>query len=264
MDKTVVAHKNIRGLSAARSPKTGLGLCILAGALTLSLGGCGLFDDAPPVQGPPPTKVENQEATVQPEAELTTIAVSGEYQRPEYPGRRRNPFQPDPDVFQPAQTAIVGEVRPLEPLEGFSLNQLTLVALISETSIPMAMFVDNDGLGHVVKEGDRIGRNGGVIVSIRQNEVEVREGSEDAEQFGGSVTTLRLRDLELATGDGEGLSEQDRITLERLLQSEQGRQAIEELRGGEQQSAGESPLPGVSPSRPQQGDARFQGTAPPR
>ncbi len=263
MDKTVVAHERIRGLSVARGPKTGLLLSILAGVVTLSLSGCGLFDDAPS-QGPPPKKAKaDNEAKVQPEAELKPIAVAGEYQRPEYPGRRRNPFQPDPDVFQPAQTAIVGEVRPLEPLEGFSLNQLSLVALISETSIPMAMFVDSDGLGHVVKEGDRIGRNGGVIVSIRDNEVEVREGSEDAEQFGGSSTTMRLRDLELATGDGEGLSAQDRITLERLLQSEHGRQAIDDLRGGEQQSADESPVPGVSPSRPQ-GDARFQGTAPPR
>lgn len=263
MDKTVVAHETIRSLSVASRPKKGLFLCALAGVLALSLGGCGMFDDTPS-QGPPPRKAKvEKEAKVQAETELKPIAVGGDYQRPEYPGRRRNPFQPDPDVFQPAQTAIVGEIRPLEPLEEFSLSQLTLVALISETSIPMAMFVDSEGLGHVVKEGDRIGRNGGVIVSIRDNEVEVREGSEDVEQFGGSVTTLRLRDLELATGDGEGLSAQDRLTLERLLQSEQGRQAIEELRGGEQQSAGESPAPGVSSSRPQ-GDARFQGTAPPR
>ena len=57
MDKTVVAHEKIRGLSATRSPKMGLILGALAGALTLSLGGCGLFDDAPS-QGPPPQHVK--------------------------------------------------------------------------------------------------------------------------------------------------------------------------------------------------------------
>lgn len=268
MEKTMVTRQRTHRAGARKKSGKGFLSGVLVCAIAVSLSGCGLFDE-PVSQAPPPTRVKKNkknkkaaDAAVVQENTLQPLVDMEEYQRPEYPGRRRNPFQPDLDVFQPVQTAVVGEVRPLEPLEEFALSQLSLVALISETSIPMAMFVDSSGLGHVVKEGDRIGRNGGVIASIRDNEVEIREGSEDAEQFGGSVITLRLRDLELSTGEDEGLSAQDRETLERLLQSEHGRQVIEQLRSGEQPQ-GESPVSAGEPARTQV-DSRFQGIAPPR
>ncbi|MBA2662816.1 MAG: pilus assembly protein PilP [Bradymonadaceae bacterium] len=218
----------------------------------MTLAGCGLFDDEPS-QAPPPPLVQ----AAPPVPVVTQPKGVAEYQRPEYSGRRRNPFQPEADVFQPASTTVVGEVRPLEPLEEFAISQLTLVALISETAVPMVMFVDGDGLGHVVKEGDRVGRNGGIITNIRDNEVEIREGAEDDSPYGGTVITLKLRDLDIS-GEEEGLSSQDREALERLLQTEQGRQALEQYR--------DSPRAEENAPEPSRAtaDPRFQGTAPPR
>jgi Tfp pilus assembly protein PilP len=149
-----------------------------------------------------------------------------EYQRPEYPNMaRRNPFQPDVEVVKPAKP-VEGEDRTLEPLEQFALGELELVAIISEVAVPKAMFVDPDGFGHVLKEGDRIGRNSGVLSDIRDNEVEITETTGDD----GGQTRLRkvkLREVELSAGDDASLSEEERQALEKLLETEEGRKALE-------------------------------------
>lgn len=172
----------------------------------------------PPPQAPPPA-----EPVVE---DVVEAAPQEEYVRPEYPDTaRRNPFMPSPEVVQPTPTAIDGEVRALEPLEQFGLGQLKLVAIVSEVAVPTAMFVDPTGFGHFVKRGDRVGRNGGVIADIRENEVEVIEGGED-EDAQTLQRIVKLRDVELAVGEG-GLSEEERAALERLMQTEEGRQALQ-------------------------------------
>lgn len=189
------------------------------------------------------------------------VSIIDEYQRPEYPSRRRNPFQPDPDVVQPERTEVAGEVRPLDPLEEFGLNQLNLVIVISETAVPLAMFVDPSGLGHFVKEGDRIGRNSGIVASIRDNEVEIREGVTEVDNvMTGAVVTLRLSDSDLRVG-GEALSEQEQEALRRLLESEEGRAALEQ--SYREMAPGAAAADGESPPRPVQSDDRFPGLAPP-
>lgn len=144
---------------------------ILAVLGALALGGCDIFDDE--VAAPPPA-----EATPEAEAAPKEPAPVGdgkkelaeETKRKEYPLGRRDPF-----VFTPPApaTADSQEDRELGPLEHFDIAQLRLVAIVTGTAVPKAMFVDSTNFGHVAKEGDRIGRDGARITAIRGNEVEI-------------------------------------------------------------------------------------------
>ena len=202
-------------------------------------------------QGPPEKMAEKEEE---------------QYERPEYPGgTRRNPFLPDPEVVEPDEPVNTGDVRPLEPLEKYGIGSLELVAIISETAVPKAMFIDPEGFGHVVKEGDRIGRNSGKITDIRDNEVEIREITDaEDEESQTKLKTVQLRSKQLDVSSGrEGLSEEDREILKKLLESEEGREAIQE--------AYQERAPGAAAAERQRqesqqdggGDERFRGLAPP-
>ncbi len=234
-----------------RSPLlTGLLILLMALPALSLLAACG--DDMP--TGPPERRRRSADTEdQQPEAaettrELVDFEELEDYVRPDYPVRR-NPFQPDVDVLGASEEeASAEEMRPQEPLEQFAISSLNLVTIISETTVPKAMFVDPTGHGHFAKEGDRIGRNNGIIRAIRQNEVEIREGDER-----GSVVTVRMRERELRTED-EGLTEEERAALRRLLGTDEGRELLEEV-GGPPRQEGERP--------PSAQDDRFN-LAPPR
>lgn len=216
------------------------------------------------VQAPEPAKpaaeTETPPADPVQAAEAVEAKPAEEYVRPEYPNsQRRNPFQPDPEIVTPVAKAIEGEVRELEPLEQFALGQLQLVAIISEVAVPTAMFRDPSGFGHFVKEGDRIGRNSGVISDIRENEVEVLEGGDD-EDSQTLQRIVRLRDTELVMGDS-GLSDEEKAALERLLETEEGRKALQ--RTFQENAAGANAVEGEAPATDGAIDPRFRGFAPP-
>lgn len=213
------------------------GLLAMLAALALTAAGCeflGLDDPSPGSSNPAPKAAP---APPPEEVEAPSAAVEPDYERPDYPGRiRRNPFLPDLSIVTPVSTVARGDLRPKEPLEEYSLSQLSLVAIISETTIPKAMFIDPKGFGHVLKEGDRLGLSGGVISDIRDNEVEVREVSEGA-MAETRLTTLKLRSDQLTQRDDESLSEEEREALRRLLDSEQGRKAVRETLAKDEQGA---------------------------
>lgn len=214
------------------------GLLAMLALLALTAGGCeflGLDDPTPSANTPPP-----QVAPTPPPQEVeepVVVAAEVDYERPDYPGQiRRNPFLPDMGIVSPASTVTRGDLRPREPLEEYSITQLSLVAIISETTVPKAMFIDPKGFGHLVKEGDRLGLNGGVVSDIRDNEVEVREVSEGL-MTETRMTTLKLRSDQLNQRDDESLSDEEREALRRLLDSEQGRKAARESLAKDAQSA---------------------------
>jgi Tfp pilus assembly protein PilP len=235
-------------------------LAVIVASMLLAAPAC---EDAATPPPTPPAQPANQ--TPPPaETPIPTVVAEEEedYVRPEYPNsNRRNPFQPDPDVVEPRGTVDEGSVRQLDPLEQFGIGQLELIAIISEVAVPKAMFLSPDGFGHVVKEGDRVGRNAAIITDIRDNEVELTE-TPDAEE-GGQTTTrvVQLADRQLSTSDDE-LSEEDREALRRLLQSEEGIRALRETArkefGGSDQG---SPPPSASGANTN--DPRFGGFAPP-
>ncbi len=241
-------------------------IAALALALAFGCAGCellGLSDPEP--ASPPPTapKVAPKAPPVEP-VEQAAPQDERRYQRPEYPeNMRRNPFQPDPEAIAPNMITGVSDTveRQRDPLEQFSLDQLQLVAIISEVSVPKAMFIDPEGYGHVAKIGDRIGRQGGVIVDVRDNQVDVRENSGDVEDASSSrVRTMRLRDLELRAQEDGGLSDAERAALERLLNTEEGRRALQQ--SVQDRSLGASAVDGQSPGA--NVPASEGGIAPPR
>lgn len=235
-------------------------MCVLGASL--SLAGCellGLSDSPQQPNQPPATKPKPKDPPKKKAEPKAEAQDEGEYQRPDYPeSLRRNPFQPVPDVISP-----VGEIGPVEPtrkvdpLEKFSVGQLELVAVISETAVPKAMFIDPEGFGHVIKEGDRIGRSGGIITDIRDNEVDVKETSGEDENAQSSIRTIRLRDFEIRSVDegGEELSEAEREALERLMKSDEGREALraslrERAAAEQATSSRENTSQGIAPPKP--------------
>ena len=234
-----------------RRPWLNIALALLMGLPALSLlAACG--DDT--ATGPPERErrrgsrpAETAEAAEEAPARFAEFESLEEYTRPDYPVRR-NPFQPDVDTLGERQEeADLEEVRPQEPLEQFAISSLNLVTIISDTTVPRAMFVDPTGYGHFAKEGDRIGRNSGIIHAIRQNEVEIREGDEQ-----GSVVRVRMRERELRTGD-QGLTDEEREALQRLLGTAEGQELLQQMGGP----------PGDAEQRPRPQDDRFSDLLPP-
>ncbi|QDG52918.1 pilus assembly protein PilP [Persicimonas caeni] len=252
MDRKQVNTRS-HNISSARATVVLLALLMLgtSGCEFLGLDGSGgqQAQNAQQAQNPGANQAAQQQAATASEKE-----EEEEYERPEYPDQvRRNPFLPDLEIFQPKEQLADGDVRPLEPLEKYGLGQLQLVAIISEVAVPKAMFLDPEGFGHVVKEGDRIGQNGGTIADIRDNEVEVREIT-DEEETQTRLTTLELANDELEVRQEEGLSDEEREALRRLLQTDEGRKAVQE--------SFDRRAPGAAASERQQNTRR--GGLPPR
>lgn len=220
-------HPNIKGFP--------LGIVLFLCCITL--GGCELLglSDSKPANVPQQAPAPKPKKVVVKKKDDTKAEEIVEYQRPEYPNNvRRNPFQPDEEVLGP----IVGigdpgqSDRPMEPLERFTIAQLELVAIISEVAVPKAMFVDPDGFGHMIKEGDRIGRQNGVIVDIRDNEVDVRETTGEDSESQSRTRTLRLRTGEIRSSNEDDLTEAEREALNKLLNSKKGRESLRERLNG--------------------------------
>lgn len=180
--------------------------------------------------------------------EFQEFEEAEEYSRPEYPVRR-NPFRPDPDVLAvDEEEEVATDLAPAGPLQRHPLSSFSLVTIISETTVPKAMFVDPSGLGHFAKEGDRIGQRDGVIRTIRSNEVDVQEGGTS-----GTTVTVALRDRPLTLPrEEDGLTEEERELLRRLLETDEGREALEGEAAQEEA--------GTPPRR----DERFPGLLPPQ
>jgi len=61
------------------------------------------------------------------------------------------------------------------PLGRYELEQLKLVAVITGLEDPVAMVQAPNGTGYTVRRGSCIGKNGGVVATIRTGEVVVTE-----------------------------------------------------------------------------------------
>jgi type IV pilus assembly protein PilP len=86
---------------------------------------------------------------------------------------KRDPFK----SFLGDLGASVGAVttRCSTPLGRFELDQLRLVAVITGLADPLAMVEAPTGVGYSVRKGACIGKNGGVVATIRTGEVVVTE-----------------------------------------------------------------------------------------
>ncbi|MBW1888292.1 MAG: pilus assembly protein PilP [Deltaproteobacteria bacterium] len=77
------------------------------------------------------------------------------------------------------ETAKKERRKPKTYLETLELSQLDLTVIVISPNGKWAMVRDSKGIGHVIKEGIAIGRNGGIVYKIKQGEVIIREEYKD-------------------------------------------------------------------------------------
>ena len=158
--------------------------CAVMMTLALALAGC---SDEPaatpspqPVRPPPPEPEEYADIDGEP-AEDAEEEI--EERAPEYvysPIGKRDPFRsPFQDLVAMERQGRGGQER-LTALQRWDLDQLNVRAIISATANPMAMVVDPEGHGHVVRRGVLIGRNWGRVTAIRRECLVITEQMRDA------------------------------------------------------------------------------------
>jgi type IV pilus assembly protein PilP len=164
-----------------------------------SLAGCGSDHPAPAVaaRGAPAPK-----AAQAPSVAAAPVGPAYIYN----PIGKRDPFRsPDLDL---ARASAVSNSACNEPLCKFDLDQLTLVAVISGDSNPVAMVQDPQGRGYILHRNTRIGRQGGKVTQILRDSVIVTEyftapdGKSNANQLTLAIKADRQAppELDLSTG----------------------------------------------------------------
>ena len=86
---------------------------------------------------------------------------------------KRDPFKSFLGDLRASTGAVV--TRCNTPLGRFELDQLRLVAVITGLADPLAMVEAPTGVGYAIRKGACIGKNGGVVATIRTGEVVVTE-----------------------------------------------------------------------------------------
>ncbi len=163
------------------------------------LAGCGSDQATPAVaaKGAPPPK-----AAPLPPPAVTPTGPAYIYN----PIGKRDPFRsPDLDL---ARASAVSNSACNEPLCKYDLDQLTLVAVVSGDSNPVAMVQDPQGRGYILHRNTRIGRQGGKVTQILRDSVTVTEyftspdGKSNANQLTLAIKADRQAppELDLSTG----------------------------------------------------------------
>ncbi|BCA80198.1 pilus assembly protein PilP [Desulfuromonas sp. AOP6] len=134
------------------------------------LSGCGADNDTTktaPKQKKPVTKaqVKPKEAAA-PEEEVKEV--------PQYvytAEGKRDPFQA---VVQVKRVSMEAPEQ-LTPLQKFDLSQLKLIGIILGKGDPVAMVIAPDQKSYILKKGVKVGRNGGVVTSVKKDAVVILE-----------------------------------------------------------------------------------------
>jgi type IV pilus assembly protein PilP len=158
-------------------------------AAAAALAGCGGQKPAPRPAAPA-APVAAAPAPAQP-------AAAPEAKKPPEPewsyssAGKRDPFRTFLADLEKVQGGLA--TRCATPLGRFEIEQLKVVAVVTGLEDPVAMVEAPNGVGYSVRRGACIGKNGGVVASIRSGEVVVTEwavradGTRDRTQ-----TVLRL------------------------------------------------------------------------
>lgn len=104
----------------------------------------------------------------------------------------RSPFEPPADVEfeeeddddEPESDISPDQDRPTEPLERFSIGDLTMVGTLqrAEEGALYALVRDNQGGIHRVTVGDYMGQNYGRVESVTETRIELREIVSDGDE----------------------------------------------------------------------------------
>lgn len=146
----------------------------------------------------------------------------------------RDPFRSYLAEFQRKAEGPVDDDSPRSPTEMYDVGQFTLIGVITGTPVPKAMLQDPTGFAHVVRPGDRLGKQGGRVAAIYGNEVVVttpnpRLGDEEArltlypagqgdiEQYGLAIVESSAEEKKAAGPDEERFLQQ--LDLQQILRS---------------------------------------------
>ncbi len=163
-----------------------LAVLIMAGLCACSGGG---NQEAAPVTTTPAWKKEA--------AKAKTVAVKEEVQRPPYKvSGTRDPFKPY--AIAPSEITSNGDTKKLEPLQKLTLSQLELVGVIMGDE-KRALVQDGTNRGYIITEGTRIGENDGIVTSITDSGVTIKQHFKD---YMGRVNTREVV-LSLRKEEGE-------------------------------------------------------------
>jgi len=101
---------------------------------------------------------------------------------------KRDPFRSPFVDIEVVTSAGPKMSHPVGPLQRWAVEQLALRATITGTGSPMAMLVDPEGVGHVVRRGALVGKNWGKVTAIRRDCIVITEQLRDAS---GAVTAVK-------------------------------------------------------------------------
>ena len=135
-------------------------------AVTLLAAACGEKKPATPKAAAPaaarPAAAPSAPAAAAPDAEVAYSSVG-----------KRDPFKSFLGDLRSSTGAVA--TRCNTPLGRFELDQLRLVAVVTGLADPLAMVEAPTGVGYALRKGACIGKNGGVVATIRTGEVVVTE-----------------------------------------------------------------------------------------
>jgi type IV pilus assembly protein PilP len=133
-------------------------------AVTLLAAACGEKKPATPKAAAPaaarPAAAPAAPAAAAPDAEVAYSSVG-----------KRDPFKSFLGDLRSSTGAVA--TRCSTPLGRFELDQLRLVAVVTGLADPLAMVEAPTGVGYALRKGACIGKNGGVVATIRTGEVVV-------------------------------------------------------------------------------------------
>jgi type IV pilus assembly protein PilP len=138
----------------------------------LALAGAIACGDSKPVQRP----AAPQPAAAAPVAAAPAAADAKKPAEPEWSytsAGKRDPFRNVLADLERGQASLA--TRCATPLGRFEIEQLKIVAVVTGLEDPVAMVEAPNGVGYSVRRGACIGKNGGVVASIRSGEVVVGE-----------------------------------------------------------------------------------------
>lgn len=171
----------------------------LATMLAVALAACG--PDIPP---PKPLAVQKEAPAVDDTASAEAQEEPATYVYS--PVGKRDPFS-NPIGSTSGKVVVRGAdpTRPLEPLQKYGIDQLTLKFTTTGSSTPMAMVIDGAGVAHPVRIGSWIGKNWGKVSHIGREEITITETI--ADQQTGRVYPQYIP-LRMPKSDAEVRSEQ--------------------------------------------------------
>ncbi len=150
---------------------------LLAGIL---LCGCNEHNPFDKKYIPPRIKPPTQEAIRLPPRSLSFVYV---------PVNKRDPFRPAflsktiLNSKKPMAAKVAVPLRRRQPqtvLEKFELDQLRVVATVTGVANPVAMVQDPKGMGHMVRRGTPMGRNGGRVQRIHTDGIVITTESRNS------------------------------------------------------------------------------------